>query len=151
MTHDPEAPVTVHVGLPAGHDASGQPVFEVLPARPLPSTHVRLLGSPGPVLGCAMGDVIRVGDDGGFEVVRHGGNLCVQAYRPGAFTPESYAPLGEAAEELDALVEAPRDLRFIVLTVGRAGGPAAVGRVMDAWAEGVDGAAWSFGNGESPA
>jgi hypothetical protein len=123
-------------------------VFEVLPARLVGSDVFELAGSPGMVLGCAAGDVLRVADDGRFEVVERGENLCIQAAGHGHFSPESFAELSKAVGDLGGMAEAPQDLRFIVVTIGRAVGLPAIEQVMDAWIAGTDGAEWWIGNGE---
>lgn len=146
----PDSQPVDHVRLLAGHKADGRPVYEVLPATPRGPGVVVLAGSPGLVLGCAAGDVLRVDDDGGFEVVEPGANLCVQAFRDERFTPESFGALQEAVAALGGLAEAPPDLRFIVVTVERAAGLAAVARVMDSWAAGVDDTTWWYGNVDDP-
>ncbi|MEV0190630.1 DUF4265 domain-containing protein [Kitasatospora purpeofusca] len=148
MTFAPQPPTGTHIRLLAGHAGSGQPVFEVLPARPVRSNLFELAGSPGLVLGCAAGDVLRVADDGRFEVVGQGDNWCVQVARRGCLSPESFAALAEAVADLPGLAEAPPDLRFAVVTVGRAVGLPTIERVMDNWAAGVDGVEWWFGNAD---
>ncbi|MFE1440498.1 DUF4265 domain-containing protein [Streptomyces sp. NPDC058739] len=148
MTPDSPSPTTTHVRLLADYASSGQPVFEVLPAVLLEAGLVELAGSPGLVLGCAAGDVLRVAEDGRFEVVRQGGNLCVQAYRQGGFTPELFADLRNAVGQLGGVAEAPPDLGFMVVTVGRAAGPPAIEQAMDNWAAGSEGVEWWFGNGD---
>ncbi|MFJ4678516.1 DUF4265 domain-containing protein [Kitasatospora sp. NPDC088783] len=148
MTPTPQSPAVVHVRLLAGHASSGRPVFEVLPARPLESGSFELAGSPGLVFGCAAGDVLRVGEEGEFEVVERGGNLCVQAYRQGRFTPESFAELRKAVDALDGLAEAPPDLRFVVVTVSRSVGLPVIEQLMDSWAASGQGIEWWIGNGE---
>ncbi|CAM5474239.1 hypothetical protein [Streptomyces aurantiogriseus] len=75
MTSVPLPRADTHVTLLAGHTSSGKPAHEVLPARTLDGDLFELAGSPGLVLGCAAGDVLRVSDDGTFEVTRQGGNL----------------------------------------------------------------------------
>lgn len=123
-------------------------MFEILPARQVRSDLFELGGSPGLVLGCAAGDVLRVADDGRFEVVEQGGNLCIQTAGHGHFSPESFAELRHAVEELGGLAEAPPDLRFIVVTVVRELGLPAIEQVMDTWVAGIDGVEWWFGNGD---
>ncbi|MEV7023829.1 DUF4265 domain-containing protein [Kitasatospora sp. NPDC093558] len=136
-----------HIRLLAGYATAGRPVYEVLPARTRADGAVELAGSPGLVLGCAAGDRLTVGDDGTFEVVSVGPNRCLQAgRRQGGFAPEDVAALAGAMRELDGLVEAPADGRFVVVTVARSAGGAAVERVMDGWAARVDGAEWWIGN-----
>ncbi|GHH80373.1 hypothetical protein GCM10018781_60460 [Kitasatospora indigofera] len=49
------------------------------------------------------------------------------------------------------MAEAPTDLRFIVVTVGRTVGLPTIERVMDTWAAGIDGVEWWFGNGDRSA
>ncbi|MFB7380045.1 hypothetical protein ACFC6U_36845 [Kitasatospora purpeofusca] len=50
--------------------------------------------------------------------------------------------------DLPGLAEAPPDLRFAVVTVGRAVGTPTIERIMDNWAAGIDGAEWWFGNAD---
>ncbi|MCX5215327.1 DUF4265 domain-containing protein [Kitasatospora sp. NBC_00240] len=153
MTSDPQPPAgtRTHIRLLAGHAGAGRPVFEVLPARPVQSDLFRLAGSPGMVLGCAAGDVLRVADDGQFEVVEQGDNWCIQAAGLGRLSPGSFVALREAAAVLPGMAEAPADLRFIVVTVSRTVGLPAIERVMDTWAAGIDGVEWWLGNGDHPA
>ncbi|MEV6973731.1 DUF4265 domain-containing protein [Kitasatospora sp. NPDC093806] len=123
-------------------------MFEVLPARLVQSDLFELAGSPGMVLGCAAGDLLRVADDGRFEVVEQGGNWCIQAAGLGHVSAESFAALRVAVADLPGLAEAPPDLRFIVVTVGRAVGLPVIEQVMDSWAAGIDGVEWWIGNGD---
>jgi hypothetical protein len=126
-------------------------VFEVLPALRRDAAHFTLAGSPELVLGCAAGDVLRVCDDGEFEVVEPGENVCVQVYRETGLTPESFAQLQEAVGACGGLAEAPSNLRFIVVTMARSVGLTTIERVLDCWASSVDGAEWWFGNVDQPA
>ncbi|SEP03920.1 DUF4265 domain-containing protein [Actinacidiphila rubida] len=151
MMSDPQLSTGTHIRLLAGHAAAGQPVFEVLPARLVQSDLFELMGSPGMVLGCAAGDVLRIADDGQFEVVEQGANWCIQAAGLAHVSPESFAALRDAVGELAGMAEAPADLRFVVVTVGRAAGLPAIERVMDTWAAGNNGAEWWFGNGDRAA
>jgi hypothetical protein len=106
-----------------------------------------LVGSPGLVLGCAAGDALRVSEEGQFEVVEQGENLCVQTYRQGRFTPESLAELRKAVGALGGLAEAPPDLRFIVVTVSRSVGLPVIEQLMDTWSASDVGIEWWLGNG----
>lgn len=56
MTFDPQPPAGVHVRLLAGHAASGRPVHEVLPGRPVESQIRATLG------GARRGTTGNVGD-----------------------------------------------------------------------------------------
>ncbi|MFJ4091246.1 DUF4265 domain-containing protein [Kitasatospora sp. NPDC089913] len=137
-----------HIRLLAGRNSAGRPVLEVLPARVLGERSFELSGSPGLVLGCAAGDVLRIADDGTFEVTERGANVCIQAYRGGPFSSEDLADLQAGLVPLDGLAEAPADGRFIVATVARQVGLPAVERVMNDWAAGVDNAEWWFGTAD---
>ncbi len=145
VTHAPRLSATIHIRLLAGHATDGHPVFEVLPVLSRNSSLFELVGSPGLVLGCAAGDIVCVGEDGQFEVVQQGANLCVQAARSGCFTPESFAQLEDAVAALDGLTEAPPDLRFIVVTLDRAIRLSTIEHVMNTWAANTDGGQWWFG------
>jgi hypothetical protein len=145
VTHAPHLSATIHIRLLAGHATDGHPVFEVLPALSRDSGLVELVGSPGLVLGCAAGDILRVGDDGQFEVVQQGTTVCVQAARRGCFAPESFAQLEAAVAALGGLAEAPPDLRFIVVTLDCSIGLPAIEDVMNTWAASTDGGQWWFG------
>lgn len=98
------------------------------------------------VLGCAAGDVLRVAHDGQFEVVEQGENLCIQTAGRGHLAPESFESLRRAVGDLGGLAEAPQDLRFAVVTIGRSVGLPAIEQAMDSWAAGIDGVEWWFGN-----
>lgn len=91
MTIDPHPADACHIRLLAGHGANGQPVFEMLPALQRETDLFVLTGSPGLVLGCAAGDLLKVGDDGRFEVTDQGPNVCLQVFREDGFTPEQFA------------------------------------------------------------
>jgi hypothetical protein len=95
-----------HVALLAGMNGVGKPYMEVLPARALAPDVYELLGSPGLVLGCAQGDVIRRKPDGSFDVERRGPNLCVQAFRSVPFESASISELQRRFDALGGLVEA---------------------------------------------
>jgi hypothetical protein len=146
VTLDPHPADACHIRLLAGHGANGQPVFEVLPALKRDTDLFVLTGSPGLVLGCAAGDLLRVSEGGAFEVADQGANVCVQVFREGGFTPEQLADLKEAAGLLGGLAEAPPNLAFIVLTIARSAGLAAIEQTLNGWAADVDGAEWWFGN-----
>ena len=138
----------VHVSLLAGTGRSGEPVFEVLPARMLAANLYELSGSPGLTLGCAAGDVIRLDSQGCFVMERRGPNLCIQTYKGAPFSAGEFVALSEAFDSIGGLVEAPADRRFIVVTIPVAVGLATVEVAVSAWAEQVKGAEWWFGNGD---
>ena len=124
---------------------SGQPVFEVLPAKPVNGDVYEILGSPALAYGFAAGDHLRMSEDGEFEVLRRGGNLCIRIY-PSVFPSEtSLGVLTEDFELLGGWVEWPSDRRFIVITVPVVAGFLAVEKAVGEWAD-EHGWVWGFGN-----
>jgi hypothetical protein len=134
-----------HVRLLAGATRSGQPVYEVLPAEGLDGGIYVLRGSPGLVYGCAGGDRIRVDANGGFDVERRGGNLCLRIYPTGTPTDSDVEPLISAFARLDGIVEMPASRRFIVITVPVSAGFPAVEAAAATWAS-AHGCGWQYGN-----
>lgn len=133
-----------HVRVLAGTASSGEPVFEVLPARWLGDDY-EICGSPGLAYGFAAGDRLRIGDDGSFEVLERGGNVCVCLFPGTRPSDAGVTALTAAFEQLDGLVEMPPDRRFIVITVPVGAGLAAIERAVVDWAAGQD-CPWEFGN-----
>ncbi|WP_164465928.1 DUF4265 domain-containing protein [Actinoplanes teichomyceticus] len=129
----------------AGLGAGGRLVYETVLTRTIePGVHL-VLGTPALVEGLAAGDRIRVQAGGAFEVVRHGGNICllvVPKRPPGA---DDLGLLRDAFDELGGIVELPADRRFIVITVPAAAGFDAVEAAIDGWT-GPRGAHWEYGN-----
>lgn len=69
-----------HCALLAGQRADGGAVFEVVPAHLRLDGLWQLLGTPALAEGCAEGDVLRVGEQGDFEVEERGGKVAVLSY-----------------------------------------------------------------------
>ncbi|WP_092746183.1 DUF4265 domain-containing protein [Paracidovorax valerianellae] len=63
----------------AGHHKNG-PVHEELPAMPLGDGSYRLPASPGLALGLAKNDLISLNEEGKAQILKHGGNFCIQIY-----------------------------------------------------------------------
>jgi hypothetical protein len=63
--------------------SSGKPVHEEVHVEQDGHARYRLLQSPGLTLGLAAGDVFTLHEDGTFEVLQRGGNVCVQIYFEG--------------------------------------------------------------------
>ncbi|WP_339203994.1 DUF4265 domain-containing protein [Paenibacillus sp. FSL K6-3182] len=55
-------------------------VLEELPAEYLSDQKFKLCASPGLALGLAKGDTIKLHPSGDFELIKHGGNFCIQIY-----------------------------------------------------------------------
>ncbi|QMU76954.1 DUF4265 domain-containing protein [Streptacidiphilus sp. PB12-B1b] len=154
MIIDPHSVDACHIRLLAGHGEDGQPVCEVLRALRREADLFVLAGSPGLVLGFAAGDLLRVSDSdsdsGAFESAGQGGNVCVQAFREDGFTREQFADLTDSAGLLDGHAEAPPNLRFIAVKIGRSVGLAAIEQCLNGGAAEVDGVEWWFGNVDEP-
>ncbi|AEV83921.1 hypothetical protein ACWT_2520 [Actinoplanes sp. SE50] len=134
-----------HVRLVAGLGAGGQIVYESVLTRPLDDDLRMVLGTPAFVEGLAAGDQIRIRAGGGFEVVRHGGNLCLLVVPESPPAGDDLGPLRDAFDELGGIVELPPDRRFIVITVPAAAGFDAVEAAINAWT-GPRGDHWEYGN-----
>ncbi|MEV6102359.1 DUF4265 domain-containing protein [Nocardia sp. NPDC051981] len=146
MSDDRSSRGHTHVRVIAGIGAADEPVYEVLPAKLLEHNDYEILGSPGLTYDFAAGDHLRVFDDGGFEVLRRGGNLCVRAYpRGGPPSDSEISTLTAGFDRLGGVVEMPPDRRFIVITVPVTAGFAAIEDVIDGWATEHD-CAWGYGN-----
>ncbi|MEV4624398.1 DUF4265 domain-containing protein [Asanoa sp. NPDC049573] len=136
-----------HVRLWAGDTAAGKPVFEMVPAESLGGSRYRLLGTPGLALGCAADDVISVTADGRLSVEVRGGNVAAVAYlRPEARSPAALDALRRSMAPLDALVEAPADLRFLVVTVPVTALFTAIEQALTTWSDRTPGSSWYFAN-----
>lgn len=145
MQNDHGADEHTHVRVVAGIASNGKPVYEVLPSRRLEHDDYEICGSPGLAYGFAAGDHVRVMDDGTFEVLARGGNLCLRLYPTVRPSDSSVAALRSAVEHFDGLVEMPADRRFIVITVPVAAGLHAAGKAADGWAV-EHGCPWEYGN-----
>lgn len=92
-------PTEVTIDLVAGRRPDGEWVFErLLVTRETEPNTFRLLKSPVFVRGLARGDVIRQMDKprGAFQVVKHGGNLCVRVFSKRDFTEPALTPMRES-------------------------------------------------------
>ncbi len=108
-------------------------------------TVCEILGSPALADGCAAGDRVRLHADGRFEIVTRGGNVCVAIYPRTPPGHDAVAVLREAFGALAGLVEAPADLRFIVITVPISVGFPAIEAVVIEWTS-RNNADWYYGN-----
>jgi hypothetical protein len=137
-------PCDGHVGL-TSDEAEGRLIREAVPARFLDDGLVEILGSPALVVGCAAGDVLRVGDDGRFEIARRGPNVSVQAFISPAFTPEDVQRLSDALRDLGGIVETPENRRFLVATIPAAAGEPAINAILDEWTAPLTDFYWQYG------
>lgn len=69
-----------HIRVLAGENTDG-PVYETLPARQIDEHIYELLASPGLTLNLARGDIVSIVDPlAPAEVLKRGGNFCIQIY-----------------------------------------------------------------------
>jgi hypothetical protein len=122
-----------------------KPVFEMLPASPAGPQEYDILGSPVLTTGFAAGDRLRVADDGTFEVVHRGGNLCLVLFPASPPETTDFLRLTTAFEGLGGLAEMPPDGRFVVITVPLAAGFGPVEKALTTWIDDRD-CPWGYGN-----
>lgn len=72
-------------------------VLEELPADYLSDQTFKLCASPGLALGLAKGDTIKLHPNGEFELIKHGGNFCIQIYKE--------QPIKEKIEAAESIVK----------------------------------------------
>ena len=139
MTHD-------HVFLLAGNDRQ-EPVLESTPAGEERAGEWLLLATPGLVQGCAAGDVVRVEADGAFTVLHRGGNVSINVYSDETTDMRrSLTLLTGLIASLGGAVEAPDDLRFLVVTCPVSVGFPAIEATMSRWESTGRGPGWCYGN-----
>ncbi|WP_442602863.1 DUF4265 domain-containing protein [Paenibacillus sp. KN14-4R] len=80
----------------AGTNSQGA-VLEELPAEYLSDQKFKLCASPGLALGLAKGDTIKLHPNGDFELIKHGGNFCIQIYKE--------QPIKEKIEAAESIVK----------------------------------------------
>ncbi|UQV44996.1 DUF4265 domain-containing protein [Janthinobacterium lividum] len=69
-----------HIRVLADEDTDG-PTYETLPARQIDEHVYELLASPGLTLNLARGDIVSIADPlAPAEVLKRGGNFCIQIY-----------------------------------------------------------------------
>ena len=130
----------------AGDSSDGSPVFEELPVAETDPGVYCLLSSPGLVLGVARGDLIRLDSgDGRFELIRRGGNICIQLY----VTPAMEKSVGElitrVTEDLDGTLDG-RTPKQVVFSVPSSSGFDAIEKVFNSFTATNRPAEWYFGN-----
>jgi len=130
------------ITLLAGHKKSGDPVHEELLVDRLSASHVRLVATPGLLLGVAAGDVLELHGSGGYTIIERGGNLGVQVFGDASAVDHA---LAEALDGLDYRVDG-RTPKLTVLTLPVAQGFPAVEKGLNGLCHNVPGSEWYFGN-----
>ena len=136
----------VDLWVAGAREGMTQPV----PARELEDGTFEILSSPGLVQGVAAGDTIRLSDrhKGAFDVIRHGGNLCLQVLRSGGIAPvvQLLLPRIQALSgRLDGQI-----LRGAVFTIPVTAGFQAIEEIMAEAVKAFDGVEWYYGNVYGP-
>lgn len=132
----------------AGMSSTGNVVFEELLVERLDRDLYRVLASPGLVLGVAADDTIRVRAPHEFDVVRRGGNLCVQIFVPsGIDAVEQVATreLMSISGRMDGKVTG-----LLIYTVPLLSGFGSVERVLNSLVQTFPGVEWYYGNVYDP-
>jgi uncharacterized protein DUF4265 len=148
-----EGVTDVAIRLAAGRNAADEPVLETVPAAATdePSTF-RLIATPGLVQGVAANDVVRVGDQGSFSVVRRGGNLGVQVFAR-ELTDNSFASLHAEVERLGGYLDGGGGARAAsvrVFTIPVSAGFPSVEHAFNSFVSRHPGAEWFFTNVYDP-
>ncbi len=149
MKHD-------HVGIAVeGVDVGG---FEAVPARRLSDSTWELLNSPLYAMDAAAGDVVKIVDEesGSFEILKRGGNVCVQVYL-GELDADDSEATTRLAENLLRLLS-PLGGRvagvtpgLVSFTVPARSGLSAIEAVFNHAADLSKGAQWQYANVYDPA
>jgi len=134
-----------HVTLFAGRRSDGHAVYEPVPATAVGPGVFDVLASPAMACGCAAGDRIRVAEDGTFEVLNRGGNLCRVVLPATPPADAEIEALSTDFKRLGGIVESPSNRRFIVVTVPAAAGFPAVEAAIISWTT-DHGGEWLYGN-----
>jgi hypothetical protein len=156
MTRRAESMIHQHVRIVIS-DAT-PPGAEEVPARRLKDNEWCLLRSPLYAMDVAAGDVIRVVDSetGTFEIVRRGGNVCVQFYlgesdvNDAQATARAASAIAADLEPLEGSIDGQTP-GLIAFTVPAAVGLPEIERVFDSAAGRWPGAQWQYANVYDPA
>ncbi|NBD08514.1 DUF4265 domain-containing protein [Corallococcus silvisoli] len=140
----------MEIALNARVSPGSRPLKETLPIEQV-GGHYRLLYSPGLVEGLAAGDEIELVGDGGFTVLKRGGNFCIWFFFPaeGMNRGPETERMAEEVSRLGGWLDGGGET-VVIFTV-----PAAVGfdRMADYFDEAVsrvEGASWMFANAYDP-
>jgi hypothetical protein len=137
------------MNLIAGTSSTGSAAFEEVLVERCGAHRYRLVRSPGLVLGLAAGDIFERRPDGSFDVVEHGGNLCIQIFAGTGLEmieADATARLAPLGGRLDG-----RSSEELVYTVSVGAGFGPVEDALRAALERFPDAEWYFGNVYDPA
>jgi hypothetical protein len=136
-----------HIELIAGIGPNGVPVVERLQVQVNEQNECQLVRSPAFVKGIASGDVIKLAEQGEFELLRRSGNLAVRVVSKGdiqALSERLTPQIEQLGGELDS--ETPRLLIYSLhVSLGFSSIETLLNNAMD------DTSAWFYGNVYDPA
>jgi hypothetical protein len=134
-----------------------RPGAEEVPARRVRENEWEILRSPLYATALASGDVIRIvnGATGEFEVIAHGGNVCIQFYLAESAADDAQATrmVAEAIERDVAPLRGSVDAYtpgLIAVTVPANAGFPAIERALAAAADRYPGSQWQYSNVYDP-
>ena len=136
------------IQLYAGDRPDGSPVLEEVVVEPVEAGRVRVLQSPGLVLGIAAGDVIEPLRDGKLNVISRGRNLNIQLFfrsEPVALEREAKRRLGPLGGRMDGKAG-----KQLVFTVPVSAGFPAVEKELRELTTDFPGVQWYYGNVYDP-
>jgi hypothetical protein len=133
------------IDLLISRSPSGHPILESVLVTELGPMQYKLEHTPGMLLGLARGDEIRLLPEGGYELLRRGGNLAVQVY----FRTLPEGELTHLAQRMGALPGTTFDAEtpnLAAFSVPAQTGFTAVEEVMDEFIARNPQAEWVYGN-----
>ena len=136
------------VNVAAGNRSDGSVAFEQVVVDSLGSDRYRLKQSPGLVLGLAAGDVFELTSDGKPNVLKRGGNVCIQIFHPeghSQFEPTVTKKFDQLGGRLDG-----RASREIVYTIPVTAGFVVIERVLKELVADFPNVEWFYGNVYDP-
>lgn len=134
------------INIFVGRSSSGEKVYEEIPVLLLKNEVLRLMASPGLVEGLAKGDEIKFERESGrFEIVKRGGNICVQLFVLPNMTDVVDSLEKQVAERLCGTLDGrtPEEAAF---TIHVSKGFADIEQVFNLFVEKNPGAEWCYGN-----
>lgn len=137
----------LRVQHPEGH----APVFEEVPVQLTGEEGlVFVLNSPVLLENMAAGDVIRVLDDGRFEPIQRGGNVCIQWFRSKPRVTAVEARLTSSVEALGGRLDAEHPGVLVYTIPLRRVGFGAIEAAFNEAVQASPDAGWMFGNVYDP-
>jgi hypothetical protein len=136
------------LNVAAGRRSDGSVAFEQVVVDSLGSGRYRLKQSPGLVLGLAAGDIFELTSDGKPNVLKRGGNICVQIFhskKQSQFEPSLTRQLEQLGGRLDG-----RASREVVYTIPVSVGFVAVEEVLRELVSNFPRVEWFYGNVYDP-